>query len=66
MPRMNGKEACEAIRLIDPSTRVIFTSGYTDDIIQEKGMLNEEYDFLGKPITPATLLRKIREVLDRK
>ena len=66
MPRMNGKEACEAIRLIDPSMRVIFTSGYTDDIIQEKGMLNEEYDFLGKPITPATLLRKIREVLDRK
>ncbi len=66
MPRMNGKEACEAIRLIDPSTRVIFTSGYTDDIIQEKGMLNEEYDFLGKPITPATLLRKIREVLDRQ
>jgi PAS domain S-box-containing protein len=66
MPRMNGKEACEAIRLIDPSVRVIFTSGYTDDIIQEKGMLNEEYDFLGKPITPATLLRKIREVLDRK
>jgi FixJ family two-component response regulator len=46
--------------------RVIFTSGHTDDIIQEKGMSGEEYDFLGKPITPATLLRKIREVLDRK
>jgi PAS domain S-box-containing protein len=66
MPRMNGKEACEAIRILDPSMKVILTSGYTDDIIQEKGMLNEEYDFLGKPITPATLLKKIREVLDRK
>ncbi len=66
MPRMNGKEACEAIRLVDPLMRVIFTSGYTDDIIQQKGMSGEEYDFLGKPITPATLLRKIREVLDRK
>lgn len=66
MPRMNGKEACEAIRHIDPSMKVIFTSGYTDDIIQEKGMLHEEYDFLGKPITPATLLSKIREVLERR
>lgn len=66
MPRMNGKEAFDAIRALAPSMKVIFTSGYTDDIIQEKGIANEEYDFLGKPITPATLLKKIREVLDRQ
>ncbi|MDD3846098.1 MAG: PAS domain S-box protein [Syntrophorhabdaceae bacterium] len=66
MPRMNGKEAFDAIRVLDPSVRVIFTSGYTDDIIEEKGVPDEKHDFLGKPITPATLLRKIREVLDRK
>jgi len=66
MPKMNGKEAFDAIRALDPSMKVIFTSGYTDDIIQEKGIANEKYDFLGKPITPATLLKKIREVLDRQ
>lgn len=66
MPKMNGKEAFDAIRALDPSMKVIFTSGYTDDIIQEKGIANEKYDFLGKPITPATLLNKIREVLDRQ
>lgn len=66
MPRMNGKEAYEAIRKIDPSAKVIFTSGYTDDIIVERGVENEQYDFLNKPLTPATLLKKIREVLDRK
>ena len=66
MPKMNGKEAYESIRKIDPSVKVIFTSGYTDDIVIERGVENEQYDFLGKPLTPATLLKKIREVLDRK
>jgi len=66
MPKMNGAEAFEAIKELDPSARVIFTSGYTDDIIEERGMDNEKYDFLGKPVTPAALLRKIREVLDRE
>ncbi len=65
MPKMNGKEAYESIRKIDPSVKVIFTSGYTDDIVIERGVENEQYDFLGKPLTPATLLKKIREVLDR-
>ncbi len=66
MPKMNGKEAYEAIKKIEPSVKVIFTSGYTDDIVIERGVENDEYDFLGKPLTPAALLRKIREVLDRK
>lgn len=66
MPKMNGKEAYEAIRKVDPSVKVIFTSGYTDDIVIERGVENEQYDFLGKPLTPATLLKKIREVLDRR
>jgi len=66
MPKMNGREVFEAIKKIDPSARVIFTSGYTDDIIEEKGMANGKYDFLGKPITPGTFLKKIREVLDRE
>ncbi len=66
MPKMNGKEVFEAIKKLDPTVKVIFTSGYTDDIIEEKGMVNEKYDFLGKPITPGTLLKKIREVLDRE
>ncbi|MHB8110981.1 MAG: PAS domain S-box protein [Syntrophorhabdaceae bacterium] len=66
MPKMNGKEAFDVIRKMDPSMKFIFTSGYTDDIIIERGFENEEYDFLGKPITPATLLKKIREVLDRR
>ncbi len=66
MPKMNGREAFEAIKKLDPSVKVIFASGYTDDIIEEKGMANGKYDFLGKPMTPGTLLKKIREILDRE
>ncbi len=39
-------------------------SGYTKDIIVERGILDEEFSVLTKPVTPHKLLRKIREVLD--
>ena len=40
-------------------------SGYTDDIISRKGILEEGFDFISKPINPDALMRKIRDVLDR-
>ena len=40
-------------------------SGYTDDIISRKGILEKGFDFISKPINPDAMLRKIRVVLDR-
>jgi len=40
-------------------------SGYTDEIIARRGVLEESVDFLQKPFTPASLAQKVREVLDR-
>jgi len=40
-------------------------SGYTADIISKKGILEEGFNLISKPINPDTLLRKIRDVLDR-
>jgi len=65
MPRMGGRELCEKVADICPSTRVIFTSGYTDDAVVRNGVYQAESDFLQKPFTVNTLLRKVREVLDR-
>ncbi len=65
MPVINGREAYRAIKNIKPDVKTIFMSGYTDDIIAKKGVLDEEADFISKPIVPDSLLRKIREVLDR-
>jgi CheY-like chemotaxis protein len=65
MPVKNGREAYEKIKSIEPSVKTIFMSGYTDDIIAKKGLLEEGFDLISKPINPDTLIRKIRDVLDR-
>ena len=65
MPKKNGKEAYEEIKKTHPNVRVIFTSGYTGEVILDKGIQGETVDFITKPLTPNGLLRKVREVLDR-
>ena len=65
MPKKNGKEAYEEIKKTHPDVKVIFTSGYTGDIIFDKGIQGETFDFITKPLSPNGLLRKVREVLDR-
>jgi CheY-like chemotaxis protein len=64
MPKKNGKEAYDAIRKENPHVKVIFTSGYTADIIQRRGILEEGSDFILKPFLPHKLLEKVRTVLD--
>jgi len=63
MPRKNGKEVFDVIKGIKPDIKVLFMSGYTADIIHQKGVLEEGINFISKPLTPDTLLVKIREVL---
>jgi len=65
MPRMGGRELSEQVAIICPSTRVLFTSGYTDDAVVRHGVYQAESNFLQKPFTVHALLRKVREVLDR-
>lgn len=65
MPGKNGREAYDAIKAVDPGLKGIFVSGYTGDIVIDKGIRSESADFLQKPISVETLLRKVREVLDR-
>lgn len=65
MPKRNGKEVCEKIREMKPDMKVLFTSGYSDDIISKKGILEQGIYFASKPGYPEELLFKIREVLNR-
>ena len=66
MPGKNGKEAYDAIRALNPNIRVLFASGYTADILDNKDMLNAHYDFVMKPLSPIDLLKRIRDSLDRE
>ena len=64
MPEMNGKELSIILRDLQPEMRVIFTSGYTADIISSQGIIEEGIHFLQKPVTYEELMSKVREVLD--
>jgi len=64
MPKMNGREACEEIMKLCPTIRSLFVSGYTADLLEQKGLLAAGMDLVMKPLSPFDLLRKVREVLD--
>jgi CheY-like chemotaxis protein len=66
MPKINGREVYRQISETKPDIKVLFLSGYTRDVILDKGIEDELYDFISKPIAPNTLLLKVREVLDRQ
>lgn len=65
MPRKTGREVFEEIRAMAPGIRALFTSGYSPDVIERKGLLEQGSDYIEKSLAPHELLRKIREVLDR-
>jgi CheY-like chemotaxis protein len=65
MPHKNGWEVYVDISRMRPDIKVIFSSGYSAEIIHQKGMLTEGINYLTKPHTRQLLLSKIREVLNQ-
>jgi CheY-like chemotaxis protein len=66
MPGMSGRELARRLDQIRPGLQVLFLSGYTSTAIVHHGMLDAGLQFLQKPVTPESLSRKVREVLDAK
>ncbi len=62
MPDLSGPQLAQRIAALHPAMRVLFMSGYTHDTVSEHGLTNTSADFLEKPITPAGLTRKLREM----
>jgi len=63
MPKMNGKDAFDEMRKINPNVKAIFISGYTGEIIHKRGLLDQTLVFVSKPLNLKRLLVKVREVL---
>lgn len=64
MPNMNGWELANRLHEITPDLKVLFTSGYTDNVIAQHGVLDEGVNFIGKPYSPVSIAQKVRHVLD--
>ena len=64
MPKMNGKEAFQEIRMINPTIKTIFASGYAEDTFSKESLSTSGIHFILKPFSPSVLLRKVRETLD--
>ena len=62
MPGMGGRILAERFDATRPGMKVLYMSGYTDDVVC--GMGDDGMSFLGKPFTGVELTRKGREVLD--
>jgi len=63
MPDMNGRDLAEAIVNRQNQTRVLFMSGFANEVVQRKGAHESDIDFLQKPFSPGDLANRIREIL---
>ena len=64
MPGMNGRELAQRISEIRPNVKVLYMSGYTENVIGQNGMLEAGVRLLQKPFNLRDLRTIVREVLD--
>jgi two-component system cell cycle sensor histidine kinase/response regulator CckA len=65
MPGINGRTLAERATAILPKMRVLFVSGYTDNVIAKQGVLSDGVEFLAKPYSAEQLGRRVREVIEK-
>ena len=63
MPAMNGKALYKEAVKLQPGLRVLYMSGYTENVIASRGVLEEGVNFIQKPFAPKALVAKVRQVL---
>jgi DNA-binding NtrC family response regulator len=64
MPKLNGPALYRAVREIDPGMRFLFTSGYSENDIAMRSLLDSGVPFVAKPWAIADLARQVRAALD--
>ena len=64
MPHGTGRNLVEQLRRIRPDIAVLFMSGYTDDTVLQRAVIEPGTAFIQKPFSPALLLTQVRAVLD--
>jgi two-component system, cell cycle sensor histidine kinase and response regulator CckA len=66
MPGLSGRELARTITQRYPGVRILFTSGFTDDEVVRRGLMEAGQPFIQKPWSSAELLQRVREQLDEQ
>ena len=65
MPNMSGPEFIQQMRLLWKDVKVLYMSGYTENTIINRGILDAGVEYIGKPFKPQALIAMVRTVLDK-
>jgi len=63
MPEMNGRKLAEILAPTRPGMKIVYMSGYTDDIIARHGIIDDNVMLLHKPVSPMELAEKLRAIM---
>jgi PAS domain S-box-containing protein len=63
MPGLGGRALAEQLQVRRPEVRTLYVSGYTEDAVVRRGVLESNVAFLAKPFSPDALARSVRDVL---
>jgi len=64
MPGLSGRQLAEQLARLRPAIKVLYASGYAENALAHHGIPESGISYLGKPFTPETLARRVRDVLD--
>jgi hypothetical protein len=66
MPELNGRELADRLVAVRPDLRVLFMSGYTDDEVLRRGIVDRRSLYIRKPFTSDALVRRVQLSLEIK
>jgi two-component system, cell cycle sensor histidine kinase and response regulator CckA len=66
MPGLGGRQVAERLRQSNPDTAVLYMSGYSDEAVVRRGVVDPNASFLQKPFATADLARRVREILEQR
>jgi two-component system, cell cycle sensor histidine kinase and response regulator CckA len=66
MPNLNGRELANRLKQLRPEMEILFTSGYSEEIIAREGILEPGLHFIAKPFRSSELAAVIRQVLEHR
>jgi len=66
LPGQNGRDLANDLRALCPKLRILFISGYPENVVTRNGIQEDGMFYLPKPFSLQSLTRKVGQVLDKK